>query len=133
MSTPTTVCSTCLGKRTDSRYRTCDKCRSRTRAYYRIRRQPTVPENTIPSNPPSNLDSVQNSTGLRPLAPADPPRIRQQPNIPENTLPSSPPPNSTGLRPLAPADPPRIRQQPSVPKNTIPANPPTNSTGLRPL
>ena len=89
MSTPTTVCSTCLGKRTDSRYRTCDKCRSRTRAYYRIRRQPTVPENTIPSNPPSNLDSVQNSTGLRPLAPADPPQRFEPnflPNIHENTI-----------------------------------------------
>src|SRR2546423_234709 len=58
MSTPTTVCSTCLGKRTDSRYRTCDKCRSRTRAYYRIRRQPTVPENTISPKSSTQLQSV---------------------------------------------------------------------------
>src|SRR2546423_621580 len=58
MSTPTTICSSCLGKRTDSRYRTCDKCRSRTRAYHRIRRQPTVPENTLPSNPSTQLQSV---------------------------------------------------------------------------
>src|SRR5213079_1171602 len=94
MFAPATVCTRCLGKRTDSRYRTCNKCMSRTRAHQQIQQQP---ENTIPSNPPPNFNPLRNSTGLRPLAPANPPQTFE-PNIPENTIPSNPPPDFNPLQ-----------------------------------
>ena len=62
----TLVCTRCLEERTDSRYPTCNKCRTQARAHHRIRQQPNIgndthiPGNTVPSNPPPNKLEPEN-------------------------------------------------------------------------
>lgn len=118
MFTSAPVCTRCLAELTDSRYRTCNKCRTRA-ACHQIRQQPNIGndtripgnENTVPSNPPPNFNPFQNSIGPRALVNPPPnfePNIRNDTRIHENTFPSNPPPNFNPLlnfiklKPLAP-------------------------------
>lgn len=100
MFSSATVCTRCLGEQIDSRYRTCNKCRTGARARHQIGQQPNIGndthisenENTVPSNPPPNFE----------------PSIRNDTRIPEDTFYSNPPPNFNprlnfiNLKPLAP-------------------------------